>query len=177
MRESKNIYLVGLMGAGKTTIGKALARSLGKAFIDCDHEIERRTGVKVSVIFEIEGEQGFRNSESQVLAELALKDDLVLATGGGAVLDPDNRARLAAHGFVIYLRASPRDLWLRTRHDHSRPLLQTPDPVGRLEELHRMRDPLYSEVADLVVDSGRQRASMLVARILQQLPEQCRTSA
>ena len=177
MRESKNIYLVGLMGAGKTTIGKALARALGKPFVDCDHEIERRTGVKVSVIFEIEGELGFRVRESQVLAELVLRDHLVLATGGGAVLDRDNRDRLAGRGFVIYLRAAPRDLYQRTRHDRGRPLLQTPDPVARLEELHRVRDPLYSEVADLIVDSGRQRAGLLVARILQQIPEQCRASA
>jgi shikimate kinase len=177
MRESRNIYLVGLMGAGKTTIGKALARLLRRPFIDCDHEIELRTGVKVSVIFEIEGEQGFRLRESQTLADLVLKQDVVLATGGGAVLDPDNRTRLAAHGFVVYLRAAPHDLWLRTRHDRGRPLLQTADPVARLQELHRLRDPLYAEVADLVVDSGRQRAGMLVTRILHLLPEQCKASA
>lgn len=177
MQDSKNIYLVGLMGAGKTTTGKALARLLGKQFIDCDQEIEKRTGVRVSVIFEIEGEEGFRAREAQVLAELTEREDVVLATGGGTVLDAGNRARLKARGFVIYLRASPRDLWLRTRHDRSRPLLQTPSPLKRLEELHELRDPLYTEVADLVVESGRQRSGVLVGRILHQLPERCRASA
>jgi shikimate kinase len=177
MQESKSIYLVGMMGSGKTTIGKALARCLGKPFIDCDQEIEKRTGVRIPVIFEIEGEPGFRARESQVLTELILHEELVLATGGGAVLDPENRGRLAAHGFVIYLRASPRDLWLRTRHDRSRPLLQTPDPLARLDELYQIRDPLYTEVADLIVESGRQRSGLLVGRILHQLPERCRASA
>ncbi len=173
MRTSTNIYLVGLMGAGKTTVGRALARRLGKRFIDSDHEIEARTGVPVATVFELEGEAGFRTREAQVIAELCQPDQTVLATGGGAVLDAGTRARLAERGFVIYLRAAPRDLWIRTRNDRTRPLLQTADPLGRLEDLFRARDPFYTEVADLIVDSGKQRSSLLVTRILGELPESC----
>lgn len=177
MRDTTSIYLVGLMGAGKTTVGRALARRLGKSFVDSDHEIEARTGVPVATVFELEGEAGFRAREAQVIAELCALDRVVLATGGGAVLDPANRQALAAHGFVIYLRAAPRDLWMRTRNDHTRPLLQTADPLARLEALYRQRDPLYTEVADLVVDSGKQRSGLLVTRILGELPESCKASA
>jgi shikimate kinase len=177
MHGAANIFLVGMMGAGKTTIGKALARALGRAFVDCDQELERRTGVTVRMIFELEGEAGFRAREAQLLEELTALPGVVLATGGGAVLDPANRARLSARGFVIYLRASARDLWFRTRNDRSRPLLQTADPLGRLEALFQVRDPLYTETADLIIDSGRQRSGALIGRILPQLPEQCRVSA
>jgi shikimate kinase len=177
MEGSRNIYLVGLMGAGKTTVGRQLAQRLGKAFYDTDHEIEHRTGVRVATIFEIEGEPGFRARESQALEALAQREDVVLATGGGIVLRPENRAQLKAHGFVIYLCAQPRDLWARTRHDKSRPLLQTDDPLKRLEELYAVRDPLYREVADLVMDTGRQSVSTLVGQILKRLPEACRLSA
>jgi shikimate kinase len=177
MEGSRNIYLVGLMGAGKTTVGRQLAQRLGKAFYDTDHEIEHRTGVRVATIFEIEGEPGFRARESQALEALAQREDVVLATGGGIVLRPENRAQLKAHGFVIYLCAQPRDLWARTRHDKSRPLLQTDDPLKRLEELYALRDPLYREVADLVMDTGRQSVSTLVGQILKRLPEACRLSA
>jgi shikimate kinase len=177
MDGSRNIFLVGLMGAGKTTVGRQLAQRLGKHFHDTDHEIESRTGVRVATIFEIEGEDGFRARESQTLEALARMQDVVLATGGGIVLRPENRALLRAHGFVIYLRAQPRDLWARTRHDKSRPLLQTGDPLKRLEELFAIRDPLYREVADLVVDTGRQSVSTLVGQLMQRLPEACRLSA
>jgi shikimate kinase len=177
MEGSRNIYLVGLMGAGKTTVGRQLAQRLGKTFYDTDHEIEHRTGVRVATIFEIEGEPGFRARESQALEALAQMEDVVLATGGGIVLRPENRAQLKAHGFVIYLCAQPRDLWARTRHDKSRPLLQTDDPLKRLEELYAVRDPLYREVADLVVDTGRQSVSTLVGQLLKRLPEACRLSA
>lgn len=165
------------MGAGKTTIGRALARRLGKSFYDADHELEARTGVSVPTIFEIEGEEGFRQREAQVIGELTQIDQIVLATGGGAVLREDSRAALSARGFVIYLRAQPRDLWMRTRNDQNRPLLRTADPLARLEDLYHMRDPLYTEVADLVVDTGRQRVNVLVAQILNRLPVECKLSA
>jgi len=177
MEPSRNVFLVGLMGAGKTTVGRQLARRLGKQFLDTDLEIERRTGVRIAVIFEIEGEPGFRARERQVLDTLSARDDIVLATGGGVVLDPANRRRLASRGFVIYLRAQPRELYLRTRQDKSRPLLQTSDPLARLEDLHRGRDPLYTEVADLVVETSRQSVSVLVDHLVKRLPEACKLSA
>jgi len=164
-RRSGNIFLVGMMGAGKTTIGKLLARQLGKTFIDCDEEIQRRTGVTVTHIFDVEGETGFRKRESAVIQELVLLDNVVLATGGGAVLSATNRAELARNGTVVYLKGSVHDLWQRTRHDRNRPLLQTSDPLGRLKELYRQRDPLYTEVADLIVPSGKQSAQSLVNKL------------
>ena len=146
-----NVFLVGMMGAGKTSMGKLLAKRLGKTFLDCDHEIERATGVKVTVIFEIEGEAGFRAREAKALVELARRKDIVLATGGGAVLSADNRKLLAENGVVVYLRAAAADLWSRTRHDKNRPLLQTADPRARLEQIYAERDPLYREVADIKI--------------------------
>jgi len=177
MQDSRNIFLVGLMGAGKTTVARQLARRLGKTFYDTDHEIERRTGVRVQVIFEIEGEPGFRARETQMVDSLTALQDVVLGTGGGVVLKPENRALLAARGFVIYLRAQPRDLYQRTRHDKSRPLLATDDPLAKLEELQRVRDPLYREVADLIVDTGRQSVGALVDQLLKRLPDACKLSA
>jgi shikimate kinase len=177
MEASRSIFLVGLMGAGKTTVGRQLAQRLRKQFVDADQEIVRRTGVPIATIFEIEGEDGFRTREAQVLESLTRLDDIVLATGGGVVLRPENRARLKAQGFVIYLRAQPRDLFLRTRQDKARPLLRTEDPLRRLEELYALRDPLYCEVADLVVDTGRQSVSALLGQLLKRLPEACRLSA
>jgi shikimate kinase len=177
MQDSRNIFLVGLMGAGKTTVARQLARRLGKTFYDTDHEIERRTGVRVQVIFEIEGEPGFRAREAQMLDSLTSLEDVVLGTGGGVVLKPENRALLASRGFVIYLRAQPRDLYQRTRHDKSRPLLATDDPLAKLEELQRVRDPLYREVADLIVDTGRQSVGALVDQLLKRLPDACKLSA
>jgi shikimate kinase len=164
-----NIFLVGLMGAGKTSVGKVLARRLGKAFYDCDHEIERATGVKVPVIFDIEGEAGFRAREARTLAELVRRADIVLATGGGAVLSPANRKLLTEHGTVVYLRAAADDLWARTRHDKNRPLLKTADPLARLNELYAERDPLYRAVADIVVDTGNQSLISLAHRLEQRL--------
>ena len=170
-RIPSNIFLVGMMGAGKTSVGKLLARRLGKTFHDCDHEIERATGVKVAVIFEIEGENGFRAREAKTLAELVRRADIVLATGGGAVLSADNRKLLADNGMVVYLRAAPADLWSRTRHDKNRPLLKTADPRARLEQIYAERDPLYREVADIVVDTGSQSVGSLAHRLEQQLLE------
>jgi shikimate kinase len=168
-----NIFLVGLMGAGKTSVGKLLARRLGKTFFDSDHEIERTTGVRIPVIFEIEGEAGFRARESRVLATLAKSSGVVLATGGGAVLAEDNRKLLSQHGTVVYLRASPQDLWQRTRHDRNRPLLQTANPLEKLEALFSERDALYREIADVIVDTSNQSVSSLAHRLehrLAQLP-------
>lgn len=164
-----NFYLVGLMGAGKTSVGRVLAKRLRKAFLDSDHEIERRTGVRIPVIFEIEGEAGFRRRESAVIQELVTQQDIVLATGGGVVLDPDNRRALHGSGTVIYLRAAPGELYLRTRHDRNRPLLRTADPLARLEELHRERDPLYRDTAHLIVDTGNQAIRNLVGRLEREL--------
>lgn len=164
-----NIFLVGLMGAGKTSVGKLLARRLGKTFYDCDHEIERATGVKVAVIFEIEGEAGFRAREEKMLAELVRHRDIVLATGGGAVLSADNRRQLAGNGTVVYLCAAAPELWARTCHDRNRPLLNTVDPLARLQQLYDERDPLYREVADIVVDTGNQSLGSLAHRVEAQL--------
>jgi shikimate kinase len=166
---SGNVFLVGLMGAGKTSVGKLLARRLGKTFCDCDHEIERATGVKVAVIFEIEGEAGFRAREEKVLAELVGRHDIVLATGGGAVLSAENRKRLAENGVVVYLRAAAADLWTRTRHDKNRPLLNTADPLTRLQQLYNERDPLYREIANIVVDTGDQSLGSLAHKVETQL--------
>ena len=165
------------MGAGKTTVGRQLARRLDKVFCDSDHEIEARTGVRVSVIFDIEGEPGFRRREAEELKRLAAMENMVLATGGGVVLDPENRALLKARGLVIYLHAHPKDLWQRTRHDKSRPLLQTEDPRTHLENLYAARDALYREVADIVVDTGRQSVGILVTRLLENLGPGCKLSA
>jgi len=156
MSKRDNLYLVGLMGAGKTTVGRLLAKHYGCVFYDSDHEIETRTGVKIPVIFEIEGEAGFRKREEAAIADLTGLSGIVLATGGGAVLSAANRDRLRENGVVIYLRGMPEHLYERTRHDRNRPLLQTENPLARLRELFKQRDPLYREVADIVVDTGRQ---------------------
>ncbi|RJG14855.1 bifunctional shikimate kinase/3-dehydroquinate synthase AroKB [Massilia cavernae] len=157
------------MGAGKTTIGRLLARKLGMDFIDSDHEIEARTGASIPWIFEIEGEPSFRRREADVIRDLTARSGLVLATGGGAVLNPDTRALLKASGTVIYLRANVHSILARTAHDKNRPLLQTPDPRKKLEELTAQREPLYREVADLVIDTGRPNVQSMVNTILAQL--------
>ena len=157
------------MGAGKTTIGRILARKLGKRFVDSDHEIEARTGASIPWIFEIEGEESFRRRESEVIRDLCGQDGIVLATGGGAVLSADNRARLAAGGTVVYLRANVHNILQRTGHDKNRPLLQTADPRRKLEELLIQREPLYREIAQLVIDTGRPNVQSMVQTILDQL--------
>jgi len=177
MKPARNLFLVGLMGAGKTTIGRLLARRLKRPFYDSDHQVEHRCGVEIAVIFDIEGEAGFRVREAQIIAELSALDGIVLATGGGAVLDPENRRRLAARGNVVYLHALPADLYRRLRDDRRRPLLATPDPRLKLEQLYAQRDPLYREVADCVVDTGRQSASSLVRELLERLGEEWKLSA
>lgn len=165
MNIAGNFFFVGLMGAGKSTIGKHLARRLNKPFFDSDHEIERRTGVKIPVIFDIEGEAGFRLREQQVINDLTQRQDIVLATGGGAILSPANREDLHTRGTVIYLRASVDDLYARTRRDKNRPLLQTANPRARLTELFQQRDPLYQEIAHIVIDTGRQSVNTLLAQL------------
>lgn len=165
----RNIILVGLMGAGKTTVGRALARRLNKRFIDSDHEIEARTGVSIPLIFEIEGEASFRQREAEVIRDLTALDDIVLATGGGAILKPENRERLKSRGTVIYLRASVGSILQRTGHDKNRPLLQTADPRATIEKLAREREPYYLEVADFVVETGRPNVQLLVQTIVSQL--------
>lgn len=168
MENRRNIYLVGLMGAGKTTVGRQLAKRLGRQFYDSDHEIVARTGVPIPTIFEIEGEDGFRRREAQTIAELSRGDNIVLATGGGAVLNPENRQRLHDSGWVVYLNVPPTLLYERTRHDRNRPLLQVADPLARLEELYAVRDPLYRETAHFVVNGTHLVASGIVQNLLRE---------
>jgi shikimate kinase len=168
-RITENVFLVGMMGAGKTSVGRLLAKRLGKAFYDCDQEIERATGVKVAVIFEIEGEAGFRAREAKMLAELASRRNIVLATGGGAVLSGANRALLVDNGIVVYLRAAGSELWSRMRHDKNRPLLRTSHPFAKLEQLIAERDPFYREIADIIVDTGSQSVGSLAHRLERRL--------
>lgn len=171
---NRNIFLVGLMGAGKTTVGRALAKRLNKRFIDSDHEIEARTGASIPLIFEIEGEASFRQREAEAIRDLTAQQGIVLATGGGAVLNPVNREFLKQRGTVIYLRASVNSILQRTSHDKNRPLLQTADPRKRIEELWHAREPLYREVADLIIETGRTNVQFLVQTILNQLvPNSC----
>jgi len=169
MQARSNIFLVGPMGAGKTTVGRRLAELRGLQFADSDHEVEQRTGVDISYIFEKEGEAGFRRREKQVIAELTAGEGLVLATGGGAVLDADNRQHLSGRGFVVYLRASIDHQMRRTGRTESRPLLQSGDPRETLQRLFEVRDPLYREVADLVLDADGANARNLAQDISRRL--------
>jgi shikimate kinase len=171
MSQAPNVYMVGMMGAGKTTVGRMLARKLQLPFVDSDQEVEARCGVKVPVIFDLEGEAGFRAREAQVIAELTARTGILLATGGGVVLDAQNRERLAQTGTVIYLRARPEDLYRRVRGDRNRPLLATPDPLARLRELYAQRDPLYQEIAHITVDTGSQGITILVRALVAKLEE------
>jgi shikimate kinase len=163
------IALVGMPGSGKSTVGRQLARQLGRAFVDSDHEIERRIGMPIKAYFDRHGEAAFRDLEQSVIAELAAREDGVLATGGGAVIRPENRRHLSAGGPVIYLRSTPEELFRRLRHDSQRPLLQVADPLRRLRELFRDRDPLYREAAQFVIETGRPTVPTLVNMILMQL--------
>jgi shikimate kinase len=172
-----NIFLIGMMGAGKTTVGRALAGRMRRRFVDTDKVLVERTGVPIATIFEIEGEDGFRRRESAVLEEVSRDADRVIATGGGAVLAPGNRELMRARGTVVYLRARLESLWERTRHDTTRPLLATPDPLGTLAALLQAREPLYLEAAHLVVDTGAQSASTLVSRLVATLREKAQGTA
>ena len=163
------VFLVGPMGAGKTTIGKYLADHLKLSFADTDAEIEARTGADIAWIFDVEGEPGFRDREAQVVQEMTLWDSVVLATGGGVVLRPENRSALGARGYVIYLHATVEEQVRRTQNDRKRPLLQNDNPEAVLRELMAVRDPLYREIADHVIDtdgcSPRTVAQRLVAQL------------
>jgi shikimate kinase len=160
-----NIFFVGLMGAGKTTIGKLLAKKLKKTFYDTDHEIEKKLGVKVSVIFELEGEEGFRKRETQMIDELTQKKDIILATGGGAVLSEENRRLLKERGKVIYLNAKPQHLAKRMAFDKDRPLLQKGNMLETLNNLYQERHPLYLGVSSFVVDTGQQKTQTIINKI------------
>ncbi|WP_302480373.1 shikimate kinase [Polynucleobacter antarcticus] len=166
---SHNIFLIGLMGAGKSTVGKLLAKKLDRRFLDADHVIEERCGVKIPIIFEMEGEAGFRKREAQVINELTNEQDLILATGGGAVLFPENRRLLSERGTVIYLHANPTELWHRTKGSEGRPLLKNGDPKKILENLYTIRDPLYREIADYVIETGKPSVNQLVHILITQL--------
>ncbi|MFZ4062512.1 MAG: shikimate kinase [Polynucleobacter sp.] len=166
---SNNIFLIGLMGAGKSTVGKLLAKKLGRRFLDADHIIEERCGVKIPVIFEMEGEDGFRKREAQAIKDAASENDLVLATGGGAVLLSENRQALSERGTVIYLHANPMELFHRTRGGEGRPLLKNGDAKKILENLYSIRDPLYREIADHVIETGKPSVNQLVNTLIMQL--------
>lgn len=162
----RRLFLVGPMGAGKTTIGHTLANKLGFRFVDSDREIEHHTGATIPLIFELEGEDGFRRREMQAIDELTQLDDVVLATGGGAVLRPENRELLKSRGWVIYLHATVEQLFQRTAKDRHRPLLQTDDPRATLRRLMEIREPLYRDVASLTVDTTGKPVTAVVQEIL-----------
>lgn len=171
MANNQNIFLIGLMGAGKTTIGRQIASELSLEFFDSDHEIEKRTGVTITHIFDIEGEDGFRKRETMMLDELTDKKGIVLATGGGAILSAENRQFLMSRGTTIYLYANIDTLLERTSKDRNRPLLQTEDPRAKLEELLEIRDPLYRETADIIIDTGKDSVRLALKEILEKLQE------
>ncbi len=171
MANNKNIFLIGLMGAGKTTIGRQVANELSLDFFDSDHEIEKRTGVTITHIFDIEGEAGFRKRETAMLDELTDKKGIVLATGGGAILKPENRQFLMSRGTTIYLYANIETLLERTAKDRNRPLLQTEDPQAKLKELYEIRDPLYRETADIIIDTGKDSIRLAIKEILEKLQQ------
>ena len=169
MKRLNNIFLIGPMGAGKSTIGRQLAEALSFRFEDSDHEIQRRTGVDISTIFEYEGEEGFRNREQQAIADLTNQEGIVLATGGGAILREVSRQNLASRGVVIYLHCSPEQQFSRTNRDRNRPLLQTEDPLERLRQLMDEREPFYRQVADLVVSTEKRGTASVVKEIRRRL--------
>lgn len=165
IKNINNIYLVGLMGSGKTTIGKLASKKLSKSFIDSDHVIEESTGVRVPLIFEYEGEEGFRRRETKALEELVKKKDIILATGGGIILKKSNQKLLMGNGLVIYLKADYDLLASRLKNDRTRPLLQGVDIKERLKNLLKVRDPIYTTIADYVIDTKNKRASDIVNEI------------
>lgn len=170
MAEKRNIFLVGPMGAGKSTIGRQLARQLHLEFFDSDAEIERRTGADIAWVFELEGEEGFRAREEKVIEELTENSGIVLATGGGSILSKESRNRLSARGIVVYLQTPIEKQLARTQRDKRRPLIaEADDPRAVLEELAEQRNPLYEEIADVVVRTDEQSAKFVVDRIIEQV--------
>ena len=167
----RNVFLIGPMGAGKSTIGRLLAKELKYPFKDSDREIEERTGADIPWIFDVEGEEGFRQREEAMIAELVHEDGIVLATGGGVVMRPANRAALKAGGLVVYLRTSVEQQLQRTAKDRQRPLLQTADPEAVLRDLMARRDPLYREIADLIIATDQRGPKVVVNAILARLQE------
>ncbi len=173
MQKSQSIFLVGPMGAGKTTVGRQLAKCLNMDFADSDSEIEKRTGVDIPLIFELEGESGFRKRETDMIESLTSKDTIVLATGGGAILSEQNRGFLVSRGTVIYLNTSVDQILQRTHRDTKRPLLQTDNPREKLEELAAIREPLYESVADITISTESQKIRDVIKEICTKLDKTC----
>lgn len=169
MMRAQNIFIVGPMGAGKSTVGRQLSEALSYTFKDSDQEIQRRTGVDIPTIFEFEGEAGFRNRERQMIEELVTEERIVLATGGGAILNAENRQNLSSRGVVIYLHCSPEQQYARTARDRNRPLLETEDPLAKLRDIMEEREPLYRQVADMVVSTEKRGTSSVVKEICRRL--------
>lgn len=169
MAEKRNIFLIGPMGAGKSTIGRQLANELHLEFFDSDAEIEKRTGADIAWVFDVEGEDGFRTREEKVIFDLTEKQGIVLATGGGSVISKETRNRLSARGFVVYLETTIEKQVARTARDKRRPLLQNGEPQEILENLAESRNPLYEEIADLVVKTDNQSAKVVSREIIDRL--------
>ena len=169
MGRPQNVFLIGPMGAGKSAVGRQLARLLHLDFVDSDDEIERRTGVDVPFIFEKEGEAGFRKREASAIDDLSRREGIVLATGGGAIIDPQNRNHLGARGFVVYLHTSVDQQLSRTRKGRERPMIANDDPRASLEKLMAEREPLYREIADLTVDTDGRKVKAVADEILERL--------
>ena len=169
MKHPQNLFLIGPMGAGKSAVGRQLARMLHLSFVDSDDEVESRTGVDIPFIFEKEGEEGFRKREAKVIDDLSSLDGVVLATGGGAVVDPQSRSRLGARGFVVYLHTTVDQQLARTQKGRHRPMLENGDRQRILEDLMALRDPMYREIADLIVETDGRKVKAVANEILERL--------
>ncbi len=169
MKHPRNIFLIGPMGAGKSAVGRYLARTLHLSFVDSDDEIESRTGVDIPFIFEKEGEEGFRKRETAVIDDLSKMDGVVLATGGGAVINLDSRSRLGGRGFVVYLYTTVDQQVARTQKGRERPLLESTDPRATLQELLDTRDPMYREIADIIVETDGRKVKSVASEIIDQV--------
>ncbi|WP_116963706.1 shikimate kinase AroK [Fastidiosibacter lacustris] len=169
---TQNVFLIGPVGAGKSTIGRQLANELKLEFVDSDREIEQRCGVDIDWIFDIEGEEGFRNREQEILSELANRQGIVLATGGGAIIRPENRTLLSSRGKVVYLQASIEQQLERTAKDKKRPLLQVENKEAQLRKLMEEREPLYREIADITIETSETTVRNVVQKITNLLMEE-----